>query len=553
MEREEFPVDVLYVGGGISALTSAIRLSQLIEEHNENIDKGTNQGEKFDEPAIAVIEKGAFIGAHTFSGAVIDPAPLRKLFPNLDEMNMPIEGIVEKESVYYLTANKAFKFPITPRNLQNKGNYIVSLSKITKWLGDIAEEKGIMLCPEFTGVEILKENNKICGIRTGDKGINADGTEKSNFEPGNNMLSDMIVFAEGSRGHLTKELIKDYDLQGKFPQSYELGVKEVFELPEGKSYKGVIHHSTGFPLGDTGGGAFFYGMGDKHVTLGIAGSLDSKDPMFDMHEKLQDLKQHPLYKKILEGAKPVYYGGKTLSAGGYYTIPKLVVDGGILIGESAALMNPEKLKGVHLAAGSGIIAAETIFKCMVAGDYSAKLLQEYETRIRDKYVEKEIKRSRNFHAAIGAGGLKTFMHLGLQEVTFGRGLVDPMAIHEDHKYTKTVKDYYGGKAPEAKIYDNTFLLDKLSDVFLSGTTHEEQQPCHCNIKSNDTCLKCIEVYNAPCTHFCPAFVYELDENRKLKVNFTNCLHCKTCDIKCPYNNIDWRAPEGGGGPKYIMQ
>lgn len=558
MSRETLDVDVLYVGGGISALASSLHLADLIGAHNRAVEAGTAPGRKLDEPQICVIEKGAHPGAHAFSGAVMDPAPLRELLGEEAYRALPVEAAVADERVYFLTASGALRYPVLPRQFRNAGHAVVSLAKLAGALGELAEARGVMVLPGFAGVEILRDGAKVTGVATGDKGINPDGTRKPNFEPGNDIRAGVTVFAEGSRGSLTRRLVHDFRLAGRFPQGYELGVKEVLELPEGRTLAGSVWHGSGFPLdGPTGGGWFFYGMGGRLVTLGIAGSLDTVDPLLDMHAELQKLKTHPLFAETLAGAKTVHYGGKTLSAGGYYTIPRPVVDGALLIGESAGLLNPEKLKGIHLAVRSGMLAARTILKCLLARDFSAKMLGEYEAAVRAEIVEKELRRCRNFHGAIGAGStLRTFFHLGLQEVTGGRGLADPLPLHEDHTRTRPLAETHPAGPPAARVYDNAKLLDKLTDVYLTGTTHEEHQPCHLRIGSDAACADCFGTYGAPCTHFCPAQVYELETAggaRKLKINFTNCIHCKSCDIKCPAMNITWTCPEGGGGPKYTVQ
>lgn len=559
MAREQLEVDVLFVGGGIAALSSAIHLMDLIAAHNRAVDEGKG-GARIDEPQVAVVEKGASFGAHAFSGAVVEPAALAALLPDPAEFAaLPFECDVRDERVYLLTETKALRFPVVPRNLRNAGNKVVSLARLAEHLAALAEARGVMLLPGFAAVDILREERRVLGVVAGDKGVAADGSRKANFEEGPEIRAGVTVFAEGSRGSLSRKLIADFGLEGRFPQGFELGVKEVFELPEGRSLEGLVWHASGFPLSGTGGGSFFYGMAGRRCTLGVAASLDTPDPQLDVHELLQRLKNHPLVREMLEGAEVTHYGGKTLSAGGFYTLPRPVVSGALLIGESAALLNPEKLKGIHLAVRSGMLAARAICKCLKLSprDFSDRMLAEYASDVRSDIAQAELHRCRNFHAAIGKGSLPlTFLHAGLQEVTFGRGLADPMPLHDDHLATRTLAEHRGGRPAATPAYDGAWTRDKLTDVYLTGTTHDEHQPCHLKLRDAADCAECFDRFGAPCVKFCPAAVYEVEgegAGRALKINFTNCIHCKSCDIKCPYLNILWTCPEGGGGPKYTVQ
>lgn len=559
MAREQLDVDVLFIGGGVSALASAIHLMDLVAAHNAAVDAGKG-GRKIEEPQVCVVEKGASFGAHAFSGAVVEPAALRELLPDAAEFSaLPFECDVTDERVYFLTAGRAFKFPVVPRNLRNAGNKVVSLAKLTAHLAELAEARGVMLLPGFAATTILRDGNRVVGAGTGDKGVAADGSRKANFEEGTDIRAGVTVFAEGSRGSLTRKLIADFGLEGRYPQVFELGVKEVFELPEGRSHAGLVWHASGHPLFGVGGGSFFYGMAGRLCTLGVAASLDTADPQLDVHEKLQELKRHPFVRQLLEGAEVTHYGGKTLSGGGYYTLPRPVVSGALLVGESAALLNPEKLKGVHLAVRSGMLAAKTIVKCLKLEprDFSDKVLGEYASALKAEISEGELRRARNFHGAIAGGCVvRTFFHAGLQEVSGGRGLIDPMPLHDDHLGTVPLAKRYGARRPEPPVYDGTWTRDKLTDVYLTGTTHDEHQPCHLKVSDPANCGECFAKFGAPCVKFCPAAVYEAEEKdggKALKINFTNCIHCKSCDIKCPYLNILWTCPEGGGGPKYTVQ
>lgn len=563
-EREQFPVDVLFVGAGPSNLCAAIHLVNLIDSHNEQIEKGEKEGEKLEETYLALIEKGEEIGAHAFSGAVLDPVGLKKLFPDFATMDCPLEGKVGSDAVYFLTKNSQFKLPITPPPLQNHGNYVISLSKLVRWLGSKVEEtEKVDIFPGFTGAEILYDGDTILGVRTGDKGIDADGSQKSNFEPGYDITARCTVFGDGPRGNLTKTLFQKFDSQSKtIPLLYETGVKEIFEMPEGRIQPGMVIHTMGFPLKkDTFGGTFIYGMKNNMLAIGLVVACDYHDPYIDPHLELQKLKTHPFIRKLLDGGKSMYYGGKTLAAGGYYSIPQLAYNGGLVVGDAGGLLNAQRLKGIHLAMLSGIEAAETIFKSLVKDDFSRESLSVYEKNVKEGPIGKELYEVRNFHQAMSKGLYKGMFHAGMQFITKGKGLKDPMIVGEDYEGTRSIKAHYGFKIAPADPgikFDNVMFMDKLTDVYNSGAKHEEKQPSHLIIHDRKICAeKCIPDYGAPCTRFCPAQVYELEKNEKtgeefIQINFSNCVHCKTCDIKDPFQNITWVCPEGGGGPAYTI-
>jgi electron-transferring-flavoprotein dehydrogenase len=431
MEREEFEVDLLYVGGGISALSSAIYLMKLIEQHNKDVRSGKKYGSIVEKPTIAILEKGGYIGAHSLSGAIVDREPFFELFPEYMEEQFPIDGVVEREELYYLTRDRWLKIPFIPSELSNHSLCIISLARVVKWLGEVAESMDILLLPEFPGVQLLREDGRVIGVRCGDRGVASDGSPRSNFELGTDILTNMVVLAEGSRGTITKELIREDRLEGRFPQVYELGVREIWEVLE--DMEGTIIHSIGYPFKFGEGGSFLYGMRNNMVTIGVVASLDNPDPRFDLHKKLQILKSHPIYKKILKNGKPLYYGAKTLNGGGYYTIPNMVGDGYLLIGESCGLVNPMRLKGVHLAMNSGMMAAKTIFKAMLAKDYSKKILEEYEINVRKFICDYELKGGRNFRGAMNKRGISAIVHIALQKMTGGSGVEDPIELVEDYK------------------------------------------------------------------------------------------------------------------------
>jgi electron-transferring-flavoprotein dehydrogenase len=563
-ERDIMEVDVLFVGGGIACLSGALHLANLIKKHNESVDQA-GEGEKIGEIMIAVLEKSAFVGSHSISGAVMDPVALKELVPDFLDKGAPLEAEVKKEEVCLLTTNGRIKSPITPPPLNNHGNYVVSLSKFTEWLGKLVEESGVDIFPGFAGTEVLYEGDRVIGVRTGDKGIDADGNKKSNFEPGIDLHAKVTVFGEGSRGSLTKTVIKKYDLdRGKNPQSYVVGVKEVWEVPEGRMEPGHVIHTMGYPLkSNTYGGGFIYGMKNNMISLGLLTGLDYSDPALDPHREFQKFKLHPLVAGLLKDGKLSQYGAKTAPVGGYFSVPDLTFDGGLIVGDSASLFISQKIKGIHIAMKSGMLAAETIFQALQKNDFSKAGLKNYPESLYESYVGKELYKVRNFHQAFQKGLWIALIKAGFQYILGGRILKNRLPTEPDFVHLKKVVDVYGTKSPTDEQkglikFDGEKTFDKETDVYYSGTTHEEQQPPHLKILDLDICYtRCTEEYQNPCVHFCPANVYEIEVDEEtgkpnMKLNFSNCVHCKTCDVKDPYENITWVPPEGGGGPKYSV-
>ena len=436
---------------------------------------------------------------------------------------------------------------------------------MTEWLGGLVEEAGIDIFPGFAGTEVLYDGNRVNGIRTGDKGIDSDGSKKSNFEPGIDLQAKVTVFGEGSRGSLTKTLIKKFNLdEGKNPQNYVVGVKEVWELPEGRMNPGDVIHTMGYPLkNDTYGGGFIYGMKNNMVSLGLMTGLDYKDPCLDTHRAFQKFKLHPYVAEILKDGKMVQYGAKTAPVGGYFSIPKCALDGALIIGDSASLFISQKIKGIHVAMKSGMLAAETIFEALLKDDYSEAQLESYQTNLYNGIIGKELYKVRNFHQAFHKGLWSGVIKGGLQYLLGGRILKNRLATTPDYTHLKEVSDVYGSNSPTDEQlgiikFDGDHTFDKETDIYYSGTTHEEKQPPHLKIADLNVCYTtCKDTFQHPCVKFCPANVYEMEINeetgkQKMILNFSNCLHCKTCDVKCPYENITWVPPEGGGGPKFTM-
>ncbi len=568
--REQMDVDVLIVGGGAAGLSCALHLSQQIEKHNQEIAEGKRAGEAIPEQMIVVLEKASEIGAHSFSGAVLKTAALKELMPNFKEEGCPLDAEVTYDAVHYLGEKSSFKLPITPPPFHNKGNYIISLSKFNRWLGEKCEARGINIFPGFAAVEALYEGDKIVGVRTGDKGRDKEGKPKANFEPGLILKSKIVVFAEGPRGSLFKQVSKKLNLRaGRNEEVFEEGVKEIIQMPAGTVKPGQVIHTLGFPLKKSIGGTFIYTLPEDKIAVGLVTYLDTNDPLLDPHRELQKLKTHPFLQKMLAGGKVIAYGGKTLPAGGYYSVPKLSGDGWMVTGDSASMVDVQKLKGIHLAMKSGMLAAETALEGIVKQDFSENTLSLYSKKVKESFINSELYRVRNFHQTLSKGMYASLPLIALQEITGGRGLVDDMPTHKDAKTTKKVADVWGTveglKLPENQIPkpDNQLFFDKLSSVYMTGTMHDEDSPNHLLLQNGDICRSvCEPQYKSPCNHFCPANVYEMVPARNgekwedgrskydLQINYTNCIHCKTCDIKCPFENIDWTVPEGGGGPKY---
>lgn len=562
--RDTMEVDVLIVGGGAAGLSCAYKLATEIESHNQLVAEGKLQAEPIPEQMIVVLEKGPEVGAHSFSGAVLNPKALAELIPNYKELNCPLDAEVTKDAVYYLGESSAFKLPVTPPPFHNIGKSIISLSKFNRWLAQQCEAKGINIFPGFAAVEALYEGDKIVGVRTGDKGRDKEGKPKANFEPGLILKAKTTVFAEGTRGSLFKQVSKKLNLRaGKNAEVFEEGVKEVIQMPAGTVEAGQVIHTMGYPLNKSIGGTFIYTIPGDKIILGIVAYLDSKDPLLDPHRELQKLKTHPFIANMIKGGKVLAYGGKTLPAGGWYSMPKLYGDGFMVCGDSASMVDVQKLKGIHLAMKSGMTAAEVAFEAIKKQDSSSETLKLYEAKVHESYIKAELYRVRNFHQTLSKGMFASLPLIALQEITGGRGLFDNMKSHIDSKVTLKVSDVWGSegglgvgenKLPQA---DGTLMFDKLGSVYLTGTMHDEDSPNHLLLQDGDICRTvCEPKYKSPCVQFCPASVYEMlpsgQEAGKydLQINYTNCIHCKTCDIKCPFENIEWTVPEGGGGPKY---
>jgi electron-transferring-flavoprotein dehydrogenase len=549
MEREQLEVDVLIVGGGPGGLSAALRLAQLQKQHG---------GEPL---AIAVLEKAREAGAHQLSGALLDPSTMRELIPDFAAKGCPLETEVHQDNIYYLTPRRHIRLPVTPPPFRNHGNYIISLSKFTRWMAGLVEAEGIDLFTGFPAQSILFEGSTVIGVRTGDKGIGKHGEHKGTFEPGADIRAKVTIFADGVRGNLTKELaLKLPIIEDVHPGEYAIGLKEIWEVPGDRLPAGTVIHTLGYPLRDEEfGGSFLYAMPEGRISIGFVVGLNYKDPLFDPHSAFNHFKQHPLIGRILEGGQMIRYGAKALPEGGWNTQPQLYVDGGLIVGDAANLVNSMRLKGIHLAMRSGMLAAETAFDAIRAGDVSSATLSRYKQRVDESAIKTELYPVRNVHQAFHAGTMAGSMFAGVAMLTGGRMAED---LHGDpgHKRMQRIEDYYGIQKRNVLMASNFVApdrkktFDKLTNVHYSGTQHDEDQPVHLLVHTEVCHTICGDEYGHPCTRFCPANVYEIVDNgtggRRLQINASNCVHCKTCDIMDPYGVITWVPPEGGGGPQY---
>jgi len=553
-DREQIEFDVLFVGGGPANLAGAIHLMKLAKNRGLDLE-------------VALVEKGADIGSHALSGAVLNPIALKELMTNYREAGCPIETDVRGDEFYFLTKSRRYTVPFVPRYMHNKGFHIISLSKFVSWLATLAEDLGVNIFPGFAGKEVLydQDDRTVIGVRTGDKGVGKDGIPKANFEPGIDILAKVTVFGEGARGSLLQAISKKLPIfEGKMPQVFETGIKEVIQLPETNYFsnsRGNDIHTFGYPLGlNTHGGGFIYEMKDHRISLGLIVGLSYQDPMLDLYEEFIRFKRHPFVAELIKGGRVIEQGARTIVTGGYYNMPKLAVDGGLFVGSSASMLNAPALKGIHTSMKSGMLAAEAIVEAFSRGSFTRETLNHYHQLFEDSWLKKELYIGRNFAQAVSKKGLVKFLHVGAQYLTGGRGIFDKMPMKEDAKRLRPLKDVrlQCTTTHKKQAYDGVLYVDKLTGVYLSKTQHREDQPGHLIVHDQRLCVnECFETYRCPCTRFCPGNVYELEiddksQERRLRLNPSNCLHCKTCDIKDPYGNITWTCPEGGDGPRYTV-
>ena len=552
--RENLDLDVLFVGAGPASLAGAIHLGHLLGEHNRK------HAAHPIELSIAVLEKGAELGAHALSGAVLDPRALRELFPERWQ-EAPLEGEVGREEILWLSEKGAWKLPFVPPTLANHGCHVAALGKLVKWLGKEVEALGIDLFCEFPGREILLDGEGVVGVVTGDRGRDKEGRPKANYEPGVEIRAGITLLGEGPRGTLAKQLDRRLALsRDANPQVYALGLKEVWQLPAGRVKPGDVIHTMGWPLGfELFGGGFVYGMQDDLLIVGLVVGLDYENPHTDPHLEFQRFKTHPRIRELLAGGKMAYYGAKAIPEGGWWAMPRLGGDGFALLGDTGGFLNGARLKGIHLAMKSGMLAAEAIFDAAREGRPLASAGRDFPARVERSWVREELHRTRNFHQAFERGGFDGMVNAALMSFTGrGFGLFDRLHNVAGHQRLLRLDAHRADLKPKPPVaIDNELTFDRLGDVYNSGTVHEEDQPVHLLVADTSICVgRCAREFANPCTRFCPAAVYEMVEDaavpagRRLQINASNCVHCKTCDIADPYQIIDWVPPEGGGGPSY---
>ena len=539
VQREELNYDVVIVGAGPAGLSTAIKLKQL----------DTNL-------SICVLEKASEVGAHILSGNVFETKALDELIPNWKELNSPINTSVTSEDFLFYTKTKSMKVPnlFLPNVLKNHGNYIISLSNLCKWLGEFAENLGVEIFPGFAASKLLFDNDqKVVGVQTGDMGLDKDFKPKDNYEPGINIKGKVTVLSEGCRGHLGKEVLKKFNLDSnnKSPQQYGIGFKEIWEINSENHQLGKVSHSVGWPLeSDTYGGSFCYHAENNQIYLGYVIGLDYKNPYLSPYDEFQQFKTHPDIKKLLDGGKRISYGARALIEGGLQSLPQMYMPGALLIGCDAGTLNMPKIKGSHTAMKSGIIAAEVI------NDHinSNKELSEYESKFKNSWVFEELYKARNVKPSFQWGLIPAMIFTGLDQKIFGGKL--PFTLQHKHADHESLIPAKKAKKITYPKYDGVITFDKPSSVYLSGTNHADDQPNHLLLNDKDRSTNfTIEEYDEPAQRYCPAGVYEVEfdndlQKKILKINSQNCIHCKTCDIKEPSQNIEWVTPEGGGGPIY---
>jgi len=542
--RDSMTFDIIGVGCGVATLSAVLRLLKRVKREPD----GSMQP-----PSILIIDKAPSVGAQNLSGAVVDTSSLADLLEYEDFAKLPQYVSVKEECFRYLTPTGSMRVPWVPETMHAEGYPIVSLSALTRHLAGLCEKAGAEIYFGFSAVELLRENGRIVGVRMGDKGLDKNGVQRSNFEQGPDLLASMVILGEGACGFLTEKLIADEKMSGANPQTYAIGIKELIETPECKGRAGKIMHVFGYPLDSkTYGGGFIYCLSDTLTAIGMVTALDYRNPTTNPHDMFRLLKHHPDVLPFIAGGKVLEYGAKVLPEGGLNSIPKLVANGALIVGDGAGLCNSLRLKGVHLAVQSGIAAGDALFEGWKRKDFSVDVMNQYPEKLKDSAPWRELEKIKNVRAGFTYGSVPGMAVIGMSLVS--GGLLPPgrMPLERDGE---TMKDKADVKPcvvpPKVAAEEANLQMDRLSDLFLSKTHHEENQPSHLKIPDPEKCKVCIRKYGAPCTLFCPAQVYVLkDDKQGIHIDFSNCLHCKTCQIKDPMQNIKWTPPEGGGGPVY---
>ncbi|OGT45836.1 MAG: electron transfer flavoprotein-ubiquinone oxidoreductase [Gammaproteobacteria bacterium RIFCSPHIGHO2_12_FULL_41_20] len=540
MSREIMEFDIVIVGAGPSGLSAAIRLAQLNQQHNQSY-------------SIAVLDKGEEVGAHILSGAVLEPRALNELIPDWKEQQAPVVTPVKQDKLLFLTAKKAFTLP-TPPQMHNQGNYIISLGKLCRWLAAYAENLGVNIFPGFAVTDALFDGDRVCGVVIGDKGIDKQGQPTSRFQPGMELLAKQVLLAEGCRGSLTQRLFERYDLRNNVdPQTYGLGIKELWEIPPELHQSGLVIHSIGWPLDyKTYGGSFIYYLEDKYLAIGFVVGLDYENPYFNPYEEFQQFKSHPVIRSMLTSGKRIAYGARSLNEGGLQSIPKLTFPGGVIIGCAAGFLNVPKIKGIHNAMKSGMVAAESMFSMLTHHTETVECTS-YPKNLRTSWVWEDLYRARNIRPAMRWGLWPGLVYAGLDTYLFRGRAPWTLHNHADYAVLKKADQCQSIAYPK---HDNQETFDLLSSVYLTNSRHEENQPCHLQLKDPAIAITVNwQEYQSPEQRYCPAGVYEIiqdDKQPRLQINAANCIQCKACDIKDPTQNIVWTPPEGGSGPQYNM-